>query len=496
MIQVMDALVRRATGECWGVRELAAELSESRSTVNRILVSLVEVGLASEVGVGKYSIGPRMDVLAKALTHSSVLTGSSGKSLSGLADTSDCTALVSVYSPDSNGYFIAACSEAEATLTFRPQLGVMYPLAFGDIGRKFAEFIGTERLDGSAPNLPADRDGLFPVRDASGLMSESEFPGASWIIVKKLTNGLTVSVSVHSVGSSTPKISRHLEKDIQSVIEDIQDGIASESVDGLTLVDSLPVLDAKSTIGRFERLLRLACGFPQGVKNSIGTHDLLFCNVATAKRLLESGVQAGLIRLVGGTLYPGPRLYQWATRINSTHRDMADVTRNIISSLVQETGETIALLSYDETSQRAEFLEVIQGWRPIQYKLQVKVDVPLYAGAAGKAVLAYCDPRLVESLKLERFTDATITSRDVLKKELRDIQERGWATGEGERVLGAFGLAVPFFVDGRIRGSISATIPQYRKDERDLAMLSALMRETTGKIERLLSLGLRINERC
>ncbi|WP_369333794.1 helix-turn-helix domain-containing protein, partial [Pseudomonas viridiflava] len=47
MIQVMDALVRRAGAEPWGVRELAAELSESRSTVNRILVSLVEIGLAS-----------------------------------------------------------------------------------------------------------------------------------------------------------------------------------------------------------------------------------------------------------------------------------------------------------------------------------------------------------------------------------------------------------------------------------------------------------------
>ncbi|WP_277342549.1 IclR family transcriptional regulator domain-containing protein, partial [Pseudomonas viridiflava] len=92
----------------------------------------------------------------------------------------------------------------------------------------------------------------------------------------------------------------------------------------------------------------------------------------------------------------------------------------------------------------------------------MNVDVPLYAGAAGKAVLAYCDPQLVDALKLERITEATITSRKLLKEELKDIKERGWATGEGERVLGAFGLAVPFFVDGKIRGSISATIPQYR----------------------------------
>jgi DNA-binding IclR family transcriptional regulator len=490
MIQVMDALVRRAGAEPWGVRELAAELSESRSTVNRILVSLVEIGLASEVGVGKYSIGPRIDVLTQTLTDSSVFLGRIGESLGELADASKCTALVSVCCPRSNGYFIAAYSEAKATLTFSPELGVVYPLTFGDIGRKFAEFIGANapRLNKSV--AAGGDDCIFPDHDALGLMSESEFPSALSIVVSEIASGLIVSVSFHSAGSSGPKGLRHLDPDIQRVIEKIQAGIESKSVDTLQVINNVCAQDAKSTVSRLERLLLLACVFPQGIKNSVGLQNQLLCNAATAKRLIESGIQAELVSVVETALYPGPRLYQWAARVNSAHRDLADITRKILSSLVQETGETIALLSYDETTQRAEFLDVIQGWRPIQYKLQVNVDVPLYAGAAGKAVLAYCDPQLVDSLKLERITEATITSRKLLKEELKDIKERGWATGEGERVLGAFGLAVPFFVDGKIRGSISATIPQYRKSERDLPTLSTLMREATGKIERLLSLGI------
>lgn len=491
MIQVMDALVSRAGAEPWGVRELAAELSESRSTVNRILVSLVEIGLASEVGVGKYSIGPRIDVLTQTLTDSSVLLGRSGESLSELADASKCTALVSVYCPRINGYFIAACIEAKATLTFRPELGLVYPLTFGDIGRKFAEFIGanTSRLKTSV--AVGGDDFIFPDHDSLGLMSESEFPSALSIVVSEIKSGLLVSVSFHSAGSSGHNSLCHLDKDIQRVIEKLQADIEPKSVDRLQVINSVCAQDTKSTVSRLERLLLLACVFPQGIKNSKGLHDQLLCNAATAKRLIESGIQAELVRVVETTLYPGPRLYKWAARVNSAHRDLADITRKILSSLVQETGETIALLSYDETTQRAEFLDVIQGWRPIQYKLQVNVDVPLYAGAAGKAVLAYCDPQLVDSLKLERITEATITSRNLLKEDLKEIKGRGWATGEGERVLGAFGLAVPFFVDGKIRGSISATIPQYRKNERDLPTLSALMREATEKIERLLSLGIK-----
>ncbi|WP_224794226.1 IclR family transcriptional regulator C-terminal domain-containing protein [Pseudomonas fluorescens] len=491
MIQVMDALVRRACAEPWGVRELAAELSESRSTVNRILVSLVEIGLASEVGVGKYSIGPRIDVLTKTLTDSSVLLGQSGESLGELADASKCTALVSVYCPRSNGYFIAACSEAKATLTFRPELGVVYPLTFGDIGRKFAEFIGANASRLKTSGAAGSDDCIFPDHDALGLMSESEFPSALSIVVGEIASGLIVSVSFHSAGSSGSHRLCYLDTDTQRVIEKLQAGIESKSVDRLQVINSVCARDAKSTVSRLERLLLLACVFPQGIKNSVGLHDQLLCNAATAKRLIESGIQAELVSVVETAVYPGPRLYKWAARVNSAHRDLADITRKILSSLVQETGETIALLSYDETTQRAEFLDVIQGWRPIQYKLQVNVDVPLYAGAAGKAVLAYCDPQLVDSLKLERITEATITCRNLLKEELKEIKERGWATGEGERVLGAFGLAVPFFVDGKIRGSISATIPQYRKNERDLPTLSTLMREATEKIERLLSLGIK-----
>lgn len=483
--------MRRASREPWGVRELAAELSESRSTVNRILVSLVEIGFASEVGVGKYSVGPRIDVLTKTLSDSSAVLGRCGKSLARLAENSRCTALVSVYCPRSRGYFIAACSEANATLTFRPQLGVVYPLTFGDIGRKFAEYLDADASRSTAPNEMGDVDYIFRTDDALGQLSESEFPNALSISVGRFANGLIVSVSVHSAADSDFKMHKPLNADVRRVIEEMQADMQSKAVNSLQAYPEFSTKDSKSTVDRLQRLLLLGCVFPDGLKISVQLQDQLLCNAATAKRLIQSGVETELVTLSGDTLYPGPRLYQWAARMNSAHRNLADLTRKILSSFVQETGETIALLSYDDVTGKAEFLEVIQGWRPIQYKLQVNVDVPLYAGAAGKAVLAHCAPNLVESIKLVKITEATITSRKVLKAELAIIKERGWATGEGERVLGAFGLAVPFFVDGKIRGSISATIPQYRKDERDLPMLTNLMRETTAKIERLLSLGVK-----
>jgi DNA-binding IclR family transcriptional regulator len=495
LIEVVDALVRRASGEPWGVRELAAELSESRSTVNRILVSLLENGFAIEVGTGKYSLGPRISVLTKTLSDSSVLLGLMGESLSELAEASQSTALISVYCPLSSGYFVAACSEAKAALTFRPELGVIYPLTFGDIGRQFAAFLEADLAHPSVPGNAgdaADADCISRAHDALGLLSEAEFPSALSIATKTLANGLIVSVSVHSVGSPGSKMATQVDADVHRVAEEIEATIKSRILGSAQRAPDILTEDTKSTVARLERLLLLACAFPDGLKNSVGLSDQLLCNEATAKRLIQSGIQAGILSVSGSILYPGSKLYQWASKIASDHRNLADLTRSILSGLVQETGETIAFLAYDEATEKAEFLDVIQGWRPIQYKLQVNVEVPLYAGAAGKAVLAYCDQKIVDSIELKKITEATITSREVLKGELKVIHERGWATGDGERVLGAFGLAVPFFVDGKIRGSISATIPQYRKDERELPLLTQLMREATKKIERLLSLGINV----
>jgi DNA-binding IclR family transcriptional regulator len=493
LIELLDALVKRAGAEPWGVRELAAELDESRSTVNRILVSLVERGMALEAGTGKYSLGPRLSVLTNALSASNVLLSASAQPLRQLAEATGATALISICCPMNNGYFIAACGQPKSSLMFRPQLGVMYPLAFGDLGREFISALqkDTARPDISTltcPQITEESHGCSGQGEAEHL-SESEFPQPLFVVARRLANGLLAAISVHSVNGETASKNERLEEAVMQLVDEV---VARVDSGGKDVASRMPRMDGeeeKSTSTRLERLLLLACGCPDGVKRTVGLNDHLLCNAVTGKRLINSAIQTGVVTSIGSVLYPGPKLYQWAAKIGYKE-NIADLTRPTVRDLVAETGETIAILSYDDESRRAEFLDVIQGWRPIQYQLSVHTDVPLYAGAAGKAVLAYCDAETVDAIELVKITDATITSREELKSELQAIRQRGWATGSGERVMGAFGLAVPFFADGKIRGSISATIPQYRKDDRDLPRLTQLMLEASAKIERLLSLGM------
>lgn len=478
LIEVLDALVRRADGEAWGVRELASDLGESRSTVNRILVALVDRNFAVEDGVGKYRLGPRFRVLMHALNHRSVLLDTARHLLDGLAEGAKQVALLSVYAPHLNGYYVLHCGEAPATLFFRPKSGNPFPLEFGDIGRAFSEYLRKH------PSPDENSPRQTSIEPPQGI-SESEFPPAVSMVVRQLAPGLLILVSLHDLGGIDTKVRGAAQANLVEVADRLSQALGvSDSVGGEVVSDG-----DSSIVARLEGLLQLVCAEPNGYKCRLGMAAQLQCNAATAKKIIESASLERLIHVDGQVIYPGARLHQWAALLSNEAYSQVKLCKAIVDSLVKETGETIAYLSFDGATSKAQFLEVTQGWRPIQYKLETGVDVPLYAGGAGKAVLAHLPADFADDLKLEKLTEATITSHSTLRADLQSIRERGWSVGDGERVLGAFGIGVPFFIDGQVSGSISATIPQYRKQDCDLPSLIESMKKASESIGQLLSLG-------
>lgn len=76
----------------------------------------------------------------------------------------------------------------------------------------------------------------------------------------------------------------------------------------------------------------------------------------------------------------------------------------------------------------------------------VGVSYPLHASATGKVMLAELrDDRIKELLpaKLDSYTPQTITSRDVLLRELQQVREQGYAILDNEIEEGLFAVACP-----------------------------------------------------
>jgi IclR family acetate operon transcriptional repressor len=90
----------------------------------------------------------------------------------------------------------------------------------------------------------------------------------------------------------------------------------------------------------------------------------------------------------------------------------------------------------------------------------------LHSTAAGKIFLAHAPDKEVESYiegGLPAITETTITDPSVLRAELSQIRERGYATSWAGQEEGVNAVAVPIFTqDGEVMAAIGVAGPSYR----------------------------------
>ena len=154
--------------------------------------------------------------------------------------------------------------------------------------------------------------------------------------------------------------------------------------------------------------------------------------------------------LHGERYLTGPQLLRWAAALGPI-TSRVDVVTAIVQDTAAQTGEAVGLAEYDPLRGTAVMRLVASGPTPLQYGLATGVDMPLHAGAAGKAILAHLPEATIGDLKLEKFTERTITTKTELAEQLPKSEE-------GDEI----GIAVPYFIDGTVAGSITATVPRFR----------------------------------
>lgn len=121
----------------------------------------------------------------------------------------------------------------------------------------------------------------------------------------------------------------------------------------------------------------------------------------------------------------------------------------------------------------------------------VKVDSTVsksnaaHATATGKAILAWLPESEVDEILvakgMERFTDRTIVSRDLLVEELRKVRRHGYAEDVEEFEPGVVCIGAPVRGSkGTVLGSISLSMPTMRVSEESLQRTRALVMEAAA----------------
>jgi DNA-binding IclR family transcriptional regulator len=183
-------------------------------------------------------------------------------------------------------------------------------------------------------------------------------------------------------------------------------------------------------------------------------------------RLLNQLEEVGVVqRDLGGRGYTvGPSGVKLAVEALSARMRQPQV-RSIMRRLVDQIGEScnLSILNDDEVL----YLERVECDWPLRMQLSAGSRVPIHATASGKLLIAQLTPRqrqkLLQGLRLEKFTPNTITDPEAIEAECAAIRACGYSINREEYHRGLIGVSTPISdKDGAVVATVSIHAPVFR----------------------------------
>ncbi|WP_377010144.1 IclR family transcriptional regulator [Arthrobacter sp. GCM10027362] len=165
---------------------------------------------------------------------------------------------------------------------------------------------------------------------------------------------------------------------------------------------------------------------------------------STAHRLLKELEEWGALqRDARGRYQIGLRLWELG---QNAGRQLREIARPYLQDLFSLTQETVHIAIRDGAD--VLYIDRIYGTRRVPQASRVGGRLPMHATAVGKVILAYEEDWVRDSVLqglLERRTAFTHVDPALLRRELEQVRQQGYAvTGEEVR-LGSCSIAVPVF---------------------------------------------------
>src|SRR6187399_984451 len=183
--------------------------------------------------------------------------------------------------------------------------------------------------------------------------------------------------------------------------------------------------------------------------------------LSTVYRYLRTLGDFGFVERNGGLFRVGPKLLIGTGANLSSER----LIRHADAALRMPAGETAIVVR--RVGLASVCLHQVESEAPLRVTVPPGDMRPLYAGAPGRALLAFAPPEVLDEVlaqDLVRITDRTPTE-DELRATLGGIVMTGMAISEGELIEGSVAMAVPVFREDGIVGAIAVVGPAFRCDE-------------------------------
>lgn len=166
--------------------------------------------------------------------------------------------------------------------------------------------------------------------------------------------------------------------------------------------------------------------------------------------------------------------------------DIYNVGASRVDELAEETGGMARL--FVEQGNRGIIIHESSGKHAVKTIGRIGRHEPLHAIAAGKVMLSEMSLEriqdIVDEQGLPKVTENTITDRDELVEELKQISDQGYAFNDNETIDGLRAVASPITVKNTVHGAIAVAGPtNWMRGERFRDEIPAAVLEAANEIE-------------
>jgi len=211
---------------------------------------------------------------------------------------------------------------------------------------------------------------------------------------------------------------------------------------------------------------------------------------SSVHEILSTLVTEGILEkdFDSSTYHLGIKLFELGNRARS-NLEIRKVATPYLKELNARFDETVHLTVLD--NQEVLYIECFESTKRLRTYYVIGVRAPLYCTAVGKAILAFLPldeiDEIIKVKGLGKFTENTITDRNVLLQELEKIVLTGYAVDNMEHEDGVRCVGAPIRnYSGKVFASISVSGPSQRVTLENIPEIAELVIATASDISRKL----------
>jgi DNA-binding IclR family transcriptional regulator len=173
-------------------------------------------------------------------------------------------------------------------------------------------------------------------------------------------------------------------------------------------------------------------------------------------------------------------------RLAYSQVDLKDLARPVLEGLMERTQESVFLgvLNGDHVT----ILDIVESRHDLKITSPIGTILPLFAGSTGKVFLAALKEEkaqeIISQKGIPRYTENTITDPERYLEEIGRVRQQGYATDDGEYIMGVRAVTCPIRADHHLISAIWVVGFEASMDEDKMKTVVEETKKAAGEIGR------------